>query len=94
MADLKPCPWCGGRAQFYREGLADTPGIEMAAYRYRIRCPDCGAWNGKSFTIIAHFDPRNERGVTANVLERDKAVMEWNRRAGETQKCTGEEDET
>lgn len=78
MKDLRPCPFCGGKAIF--------DGKEEAQYftgsprmNYRIKCQKCNASPTKArFYIQAHFCPELDELIKANDNGRDQAIKAWN----------------
>lgn len=78
MIELRPCPFCGGKAIF--DGTAEPHCfMESPRVHYRIKCKDCGCspTNAK-FYIQAHFHPELEEGIKATATNRDKAIEAWN----------------
>ena len=73
---LKPCPFCGKKAEF-RKNTTGTNG-ENFKYRFSIRCRNCGMNSSHIYGVEITF--RNGDFVIIED-ERDKAVEEWNRRA-------------
>ena len=73
---LKPCPFCGKKAEF-RTNTTGTNG-ENFKYRFNIRCRNCGMNSSHIYGVEITF--RNGDFVIIED-ERDKAVEEWNRRA-------------
>lgn len=73
---LKPCPFCGKKAEF-RTNTTGTNG-ENFMYRFYIRCSNCGMNSSHIYGVEITF--RNGDFVIIED-ERDKAVEEWNRRA-------------
>jgi Lar family restriction alleviation protein len=72
---LKPCPFCGKKAEF-RTNTTGTNG-ENFKYRFNIRCRNCGMNSSHIYDVEITF--RNGDFV---IIEdgRDKAVEEWNSR--------------
>lgn len=83
MAELKPCPFCGGKASLEHSGIEKCRSRENGDLitNWRVRCPNCGTERkgGVSEYVFAldetlvlkdpHFDGRS------------KAIEAWNRRA-------------
>ena len=72
MKDLKPCPFCDGKAKLVMQ--KDTCGD----YLITVKCDICGA-------RIAGYYPQlnDEDGAIEDVLGcAEYAVRDWNRRAG------------
>ena len=77
MAELKPCPFCGGKANI-REFAHGHSGAGEFTASYEVGCPKC--------KIVFRYDSRFvlENGIPKfkeNGYE--KCVEAWNRRAGE-----------
>ena len=66
MADLKPCPFCGGKAKIY-SGVSNSIPRVPKAYVY---CEKCYA-SGKMFS--------DSEGNGEHIF---KSINAWNRRAG------------
>lgn len=82
MIDLRPCPFCGGKAIFdgteERQCFVGSPRMN-----YRIKCGKCGSSpNGARFYIQAHFHPELDEMIKANDSGRDKAIAAWNGGSG------------
>lgn len=74
--ELKPCPFCGGEADFWNEGL-QMVGINALSTVWKIRCKKCGAAiRGKSCSYV--FDTDGNFTETNN--EKIIIVEAWNRR--------------
>ena len=81
MAELKPCPFCGGEARFYQTAVG-TVDSNSAELRFQIRCKECGAvapgsYGGICFTLKLN----GEMNVWRD--DRPTAVDAWNRRVTE-----------
>ena len=68
MAELKPCPFCGGKAECYRTVVKSNGYYSDAV---AVRCTVCGARNG-----YVLFDARTH----PNGEEYEEAERAWNRR--------------
>ena len=74
MSELKPCPFCGGKAKLHSEidivPVIDTNGAYVDAdinvYPSWVECTECGA-TGEAF----------DNGEESDT---DKAIIAWNRR--------------
>lgn len=47
MAELKPCPFCGGTPELIIESSFDATGLYAVANYYKIACARCFACSGK-----------------------------------------------
>lgn len=68
MAELKPCPFCGGEA-----GSVKVVGLGVAY----VECKVCGAMVGRTRKIIS------TRCGNLHYTTREEAIEAWNRRAGD-----------
>ena len=68
MAELKPCPFCGGKSECYRTVVKNSGVFCDAA---AVRCVVCDARTG-----YVLFDARKH----PNGEEYDEAIQLWNRR--------------
>ena len=77
--ELKPCPFCGGVAQFAQTAYGTDSGA--CSMHFQIRCKTCeaSAPNGNGALRVALNRDGTIRIITD---EREKAVEAWNRRAG------------
>lgn len=82
MAELKPCPFCGGSVEF---SCTDT-GLSNDHYRFRktfkLWCPHCGCSQNRFATI--YFDYSPHLGFISDEKQMTKAIEAWNRRANES----------
>lgn len=79
MAELKPCPFCGGKAKFLIT-LHMERGLTRG-YTFGIYCTKCGITTPNT-NYSMEFEMSTDDGelkVTAD--ERPQAVEAWNRRA-------------
>lgn len=69
MAELKPCPFCGGEArvvercyprEVFHPGSLDVPDI-VEGSRYSIACEECGAMQYESETLESVVEMWNRR---------------------------------
>lgn len=77
MEVLKPCPFCGGKADFVVRGTESGNG--NVGFGFSIKCTKCSATNSKTIQAI-----RLRLGADGelHIFEdgRDLATREWNRR--------------
>lgn len=81
MAELKLCPFCGGKAKFNQTkyGTADASSVTLG---FRIECKECSATAPKSYGLI-NINLDESGNLNAWQDDREKAISSWNRRAGE-----------
>ena len=82
MDELKPCPFCGGKA-YFDFNHDETKSYLSPRVEYRIRCRECGICSPKPFAMQAYFRPDLPQGFEVDTEPRDKAVELWNRRCGD-----------
>ena len=78
MAELKPCPFCGGKAKFLIKTYMERGATR--GYNFGIYCTKCDIVLPKTNYII-EFEMSSDDGelkVTAD--ERPQAIEAWNRR--------------
>lgn len=68
MKKLKPCPFCGGKANV---------GVDDFNNKYLVMCGECGVMMGISLEIGVEII----NGWTAEFESAELAVENWNRRA-------------
>ena len=87
MAELKPCPFCGGEATMEQTTYGTTD-MKSCRLGFTIRCVGCGATTPKCSGYIAI----NLSGCELNLWHDDRftAMNEWNTRAERMK--TGSED--
>lgn len=81
MTELKPCPFCGGKAEFDQTGYGatDHSSVEL---RFAIRCKKCGATAPDAYGYIAiNLSSNGELNVWHD--DKSKAIAAWNRRTRE-----------
>lgn len=78
MAELKPCPFCGGVAGFIAKAPDTTE--NKAGYKFVIACTLCGATipSTEGFAYF-HLNFDGSATITSDCLNR--AAKQWNRRA-------------
>lgn len=75
---LKPCPFCGGKANFYVK-LASVEGFDRG-WHFGIFCTKCGTTTPRTdYKLAVEFADSGE--LLAAVDERSLAAEAWNRRA-------------
>ena len=78
MIDLRPCPFCGGKAIFDGD-YEPKCFVGSPRMNYRIKCKNCGSSPNKArFYIQAHFCPDLDDCVKATATGRDEAIKVWN----------------
>ncbi len=77
--ELKPCPFCGGKAKF-RPITSSIHGANRG-FLFRIECSGCGATLPKQYELEYIFTELG--GLKAVVDERETAIKSWNRRAND-----------
>jgi hypothetical protein len=83
MDELKPCPFCGGRASLEHSGIEKTRTIENGDLitSWRVWCPNCGT--EQTGGVSEYYFCKDETLRLRNPLYdgRSKAIAAWNRRA-------------
>lgn len=77
--ELKPCPFCGGKAVFEQRdyGKADRCSVGM---QFHIRCKKCGSTVKKTFgSVFIKLSETGELNIWSD--DRAEAIEAWNRRA-------------
>ena len=79
MAELKPCPFCGGKAIVTQTGryLTINQSIKLA---FSIGCPMCGASVPNAVGDISINIDKNGN-LNCWLDDREKAIAAWNRRS-------------
>ena len=79
MENLKPCPFCGGTAKFYK--IANKSSDLFIGYTFRIKCEKCGMGRPKNYEYDVCM---NEEGnIEIGRDDRYEVIEEWNRRAND-----------
>lgn len=78
MAELKPCPFCGGKAKFFTKA-SSARGVTRG-WEFGVFCYKCGITSPKTnYLLEAQLDDFGE--ITTRTDERPEAIEAWNRRA-------------
>ena len=77
--DLKPCPFCGGKASLVQPGSGFKPGSALTA-RFYVKCMDCDICTSDYETevCIGH-----DGTIVVNQNGAEEAIKRWNRRKGD-----------
>lgn len=77
--ELKPCPFCGGKAWFSQTSYGTTD-RDSVMFHFSIRCRKCNASApGSNGYIALDFSTTGKLRIWHD--DRNKAIEEWNRRA-------------
>ena len=77
--ELKPCPFCGGMANFETEG--NTSNHHKVGFDFKIKCRECGIKSPKRYRVYFILGMRGQ--ISTIIDERQKAMDDWNRRAND-----------
>lgn len=77
--ELKPCPFCGGKAMFLT--IANKSSHSAVGVMFKIKCMKCGTELPKSYECEMYMD--QDGGIRTGKDERTKATTDWNRRAND-----------
>lgn len=83
MSELKPCPFCGGKAEFVVKGnISNHCGV---AFTYVIACSKCKCTPmSKSSEMHIYLDKNGEIKMTgASDVTKQCMIDEWNTRVNE-----------
>ena len=80
MSELERCPWCNSNVRF-EVGSPNINGC-CATFYLSVRCPKCGASNGKYGHITIGVN--DEGKIFTAVDDRESLVKDWNTRRGNT----------
>ena len=75
--ELKPCPFCGGKAIFHV--TTNKMSHYGVGFEFNIICTRCGTRSPKCYEMEISLDNNGE--VKTGSDNREKAVKDWNRRA-------------
>lgn len=78
MDELKPCPFCGGQAEFVTNtiGYQNCDGI----IGFSIRCKKCKTEYPKQYEITISLGSKGQ--IETGIDQRKQAVSDWNKRQG------------
>lgn len=77
MKELKPCPFCGGKAKFLVKTFSERG--TTRGWLFGISCAECGVETPRSkYKIELSFESNGE--VKTPIDEREMAIEAWNRR--------------
>lgn len=77
MEELKPCPFCGGKAVF--DTVSNLSSHYEVGFEFEIECKNCGAKLPKRYKV--KFSLTDSGGINPLYDDRDRAAEEWNKRA-------------
>lgn len=77
--ELKPCPFCGGKAKF--QIITSSSTSTQRGFGFVISCSKCGARSPKTYEV-AHTLAENG-DMKAVTDEREMAAKAWNRRGND-----------
>lgn len=78
MEKLKPCPFCGGKANFFIETYMER-GITRG-YNFGIYCTKCDITLPKRNYVIEFEMSSDDGELKVTTDERPQAIEAWNRR--------------
>ena len=80
MAELKPCPFCGGEAKF--KTISNNSSHRCVGFSFEIECTKCNLHYPQSFNIEFFLTGNGEIKIAPGFeYVIDNATEEWNRRA-------------
>ena len=79
MSDLKPCPFCGGEAEYrYVSGIRHPwSGVQADALAITVNCIRCGATIPSGMSQERVTDAWNRRAVPPTATETDELPPKW-----------------
>ena len=77
MPELKPCPFCGGKAVF-KIIEHERPSQSAVGFHYEIECDGCGTTNNQSGITVFLLAPSGDLRTIQD--DRQKVADGWNRR--------------
>lgn len=75
--ELKPCPFCGGGADFKTK--SNLSSHSEVGFDFTIKCSECDIELPGTYRVTFILGTRGQ--ISTIVDEREKATDEWNRRA-------------
>ena len=78
MHTLKPCPFCGGDAEFKQTAYGTTEGNSVKL-TFRVECKKCSATVPKSYGSVS-INFRSDGLLNIWQDDREQAAKAWNRR--------------
>lgn len=75
--ELKPCPFCGGEANFKRK--SNLSGNSEVGFDFTIKCSECDIEIPRTYRVTFILGVRGK--IITIIDERQKAMDDWNRRA-------------
>lgn len=82
MAELKPCPFCGGKAVVGVRSYGTYNTNESSLIGFEIRCEECNAARDGTYGEI-YVRLLDTGELDAYKDDRETAIAAWNRRAEE-----------
>lgn len=75
--ELKPCPFCGGRALF--KTVSSTASHYSAVFSFKVECGKCGTSLPRRYSVV--FGLSVDGVIKPDRDERCQAAEAWNKRA-------------
>lgn len=79
MAELKPCPFCGGKAEFKTNSSGYNNDSRIIGFG--IKCNKCGLEHPKRYEVRISLGKNGE--IITDLDQRIRAIDEWNYRKTE-----------